>query len=177
MSIRGGGSYAFVARRGRSSAYPSNFRLQSDQLQHGVVPFRLPSGRRRITTAEDVGLEPSALEVRTRELSGRACVVSPEGTLDVCTTGRLGHALWGLVEARASRVILDLNDTRLADSAPLGLLVLVQGQLSRRGGVLVLARADRKARELLEATGLEDVFVIEQWLPPSLERVQTLRES
>jgi anti-anti-sigma factor len=136
--------------------------LQSDQLQHGVVPSSLPPGRRRLATAEDVGLKSSTLEVRTRELSNRAYVVAPAGRLDVRTTVRLEHALSRLVEARASLVIVDLSETSLADSAPLGLLVLVQEQLSRQGGGLVLARADGTALELLEATGLKAVFLIDR---------------
>ena len=115
-------------------------------------------------------------ETKSGEVKSLA-VVSASGRAEVVIAVDNSVSIQDFSLADPSRVILDLNDTRLADSAPLGLLVLVQRQLSRRGGVLVLARADRKARELLEATGLEDVFVIEQWLPPSLERVQTLRES
>ena len=148
--------------------------MPSDQLHDGVVPAHLPPGRRRIATAEDVGLESSSLEVRTRELSNGAYVVAPEGTLDVCTTARLEHALSRVVEARASLVVVDLSETRLADSAPLGLLVLVQRQLSRQGGGLVLACADRTALDLLEATGLNAVFLIERSLPP-LRRESRLR--
>jgi anti-anti-sigma factor len=140
--------------------------LQSDQLHHGVVPAHLPPGRRRLATAEDVGLESASLEVRTRELSNGAYVVAPEGTLDVCTTARLEHALSRVVEARASLVIVDLSETSLADSAPLGLLVLVQRQLSRQGGGLVLACADCTAHDLLDATGLSAVFLIERSPPP-----------
>jgi anti-anti-sigma factor len=137
----------FVARRDRSKVCPSTFRLRSDP-------------------AVGVGLKSSTLEVRTTELGNRAYFVAPEGTLDVTTTARLEDALAQLVEARASLVIVDLNETSLADSAPLGLLVIVQAQLSRRGGGLVLACADRTALELLEATGLNAVFLIERSLPP-----------
>ena len=175
----------FVAGRNRSRTCPSTFRLRSEQLPRGVVPASHPGTAPNRSRKADSAR--STLEVRTRQLSDGVYVVTPDGELDVCTTCRLAGALSRVVEARAWLVVVDLRKARLADSAPLGLLVLIQGQLSGGGGVLVLAGADRNARDLLQATGLDGAFLTEQSLPPPppvgagrarpRDRVRTLRES
>jgi anti-anti-sigma factor len=113
-------------------------------------------------------LEACTLRVETRQLSNRAYIVTPEGRLDVCTTVRLEQALSRLIELQASYVIVDLRETHLVDSAPLGLIVLVQRQLSRRGGRLLLTSAGQRALELLDATGLKSVLLSERWPPSSI---------
>ena len=88
--------------------------------------------------------------------------VTLEGEIDVATSSELRTALAGLLDAGATSIIVDLTEVTFIDSSGLGVFVSTFKQLrSRDGGMLRLVGPTGNVRKVLEITGLDAVFAIE----------------
>jgi len=83
-----------------------------------------------------------------------ACVVRPEGDIDMSSSPELRVALQSAVNRGCVNVVLDLAAVDYADSSALSLIVWMDHLLAPRGGKLVLAGATRNVARVLELSGL-----------------------
>ena len=108
-------------------------------------------------------VEPIGLEIKVDVAERDACAWLV-GVLDLYTAPRLREAM---VEVLAGRndpfvVTLDLSDLDFIDSSGLGVLIAVLKRLRHIGGNLVLRAPSRSLCRLLDLTGLDKVFTLEQ---------------
>ncbi len=84
-------------------------------------------------------------------------VVAVTGELDISNVRALEDATFDLPNERLG-VVLDLSATSYLDSATLGLLFRLSGDLRRRGqGLRVVCAPGSSARRVLDMTGFEGV--------------------
>lgn len=74
--------------------------------------------------------------------------------------GTLKQVLQEQVRSGGTRIALDLAEVRYISSGGIGVLALVQQQLSERGSALVLIRPRREVRHLLEVMSLDTLMII-----------------
>jgi anti-sigma B factor antagonist len=89
-------------------------------------------------------------------------VVSVRGELDAFTCDEMAECLREVVpQAGTGDVTLDVSGLELIDSLSLGVLVRAQRDLtSRGGGRLVLRSPSPLVRQVLELTGLDQIFSV-----------------
>ena len=105
---------------------------------------------------------PPLLSTRVGQGDGQV-IVELEGELDVSTAPQLHEVLVAAVSEEGSdAVVLDLSGLNFLDSTGLSLLVSTDKRVKSLGRVLILRSAQPIVRRLLEVTGLNDVFRIEQ---------------
>lgn len=87
-----------------------------------------------------------------------------QGAIDVVDSGErittdtveeLGNVLQDLDESGQPKVVLDMQHAALLDSKGLELLLDLQDQYQRKGGVLKIANANALCREILRLTGVD----------------------
>lgn len=94
--------------------------------------------------------EHLAGEIGVLQLSGRVTVNDRAGALK--------DAVSSLVRQGALNVILDLGGVQFIDSTRLGEIIAAHITVGRHGGRLLLAATPPRVLELLELSGLDDVF-------------------
>jgi len=91
---------------------------------------------------------------------GAVDVIHPDVPLHQEYTGHLGEFLEESLHRGQPRVVLDMKDVPLVDSAGLELLIEVQENYQQRGGALKLAAPSPLCREIFEATGVARRFEV-----------------
>jgi len=92
---------------------------------------------------------------------GAVTVIRPEDRLDIVGYLELEEHLAGFLARGRNRLILDLSEATFINSAALGVMSRFWADCARAGGVLVIARPSREARNFLrlgEVDELIDVF-------------------
>ncbi|WP_409483895.1 STAS domain-containing protein [Arsenicicoccus dermatophilus] len=87
-------------------------------------------------------------------------VLRATGELDIVEAPRLARALDALVAAGACRLVLDLTDLELVDSAVINVLVSRLRALRARGGDLVVAAGAERIVRPFTATRTDEVLAI-----------------
>jgi anti-sigma B factor antagonist len=86
-------------------------------------------------------------------------VIRVRGEIDMATAGRLRDAIQPHMGPEQT-IILDLSEVEFMDSSCLNMLVQARGELTEKGGSLILRNPSRAAHRLLtvaEATGLLEI--------------------
>jgi anti-anti-sigma factor len=83
------------------------------------------------------------------------------GELDLAAASRFEQAVFSIVEDQGS-LRLEIKRLTFLDSTGITALVRVHHRLVDRGSQLVLAAPQRQVRRVLEVTGLDRVFVIDE---------------
>ena len=96
------------------------------------------------------------LDVEARRRDG-ACVVTPDGELDLFTAAELTRALREH-ERTSRRLILDLSKLRFLDSAGLALLIAQHRRAQHDGTKFAIANATGDVRRLLTLSGLDRIL-------------------
>jgi anti-sigma B factor antagonist len=99
------------------------------------------------------------IELSVREPGGPA-VVTLRGDLDLASTPAVASHLLTAVAACGPSVIVDLAGLDYICQTGLGILVRVREWVRESGGVLSLAAPQAPVREVLQITGLADVFSV-----------------
>lgn len=99
------------------------------------------------------------LSLSTRESAGTH-IVDVDGEIDVSTSPKLRERLVGLVNAGATRVVVNLEHVEFIDSTGLGVLVGVLKRLRARDGSLSIVCSEAGLLRVFTITGLEKVFAI-----------------
>jgi anti-sigma B factor antagonist len=87
-------------------------------------------------------------------------VVQARGALDVEHAPALRRTLANLIDDGARSVVVDLRETPYLDSVGLGVLVGALKRARDRGGDVSLCGPQSNVYELIDLTGLTEVFVI-----------------
>lgn len=99
------------------------------------------------------------LEIPDLDVDGWT-VVAASGEIDVATASVLRDRLTELVEAGATRLVVDLEDVAFIDSTGLGVLVGGVRRARAEGGDLRLVCTNTRILKVFAATGLDEVFSI-----------------
>lgn len=97
------------------------------------------------------------LNVNSRP-DGDATLISVSGEVDLSTTPLLRSALVEHLDAGRKSLVLDLSEVGFLDSTGLGMLVSLHRRANDEGGSLRLTSVQRPVRRVLQITGLEEVF-------------------
>jgi anti-sigma B factor antagonist len=98
---------------------------------------------------DDEGL----LEIEITESDGRR-TIRPRGEIDIHTCGRLERAF----TEGTGDVVLDLGEVTFIDSSGLRALLIGRDAVSNAGGEFELVNPSTVVRRLLQITGLEEKF-------------------
>lgn len=105
------------------------------------------------------------LQVSTVSQAGHA-VVTAVGELDLYTAPRLQQALVTLLREReVDRVVVDLSGVDFCDSTGMNVLLSGMKRVAERGGVFELAAPRPAVRRILQVTGLDTVFTVQDAVP------------
>jgi anti-sigma B factor antagonist len=94
------------------------------------------------------------LELESRS-SGDATIVVVRGEIDMATAPKVRDALNDLVDAGASRIVVDCRGLDFLDSSGIGVLIAVRKRLGDEGA-LTLEAPQAHVRKVLELTGVND---------------------
>ncbi len=87
-------------------------------------------------------------------------VLHVRGEVDVYTSPSLRDELYRLIDAGATRVVLDLQELDFIDSSGLGVLVGALKRVREQSGDLELRHVQPGTRKILDITGLTQVLTI-----------------
>jgi anti-sigma B factor antagonist len=91
---------------------------------------------------------------------GDTDVLTLRGEIDVYTAPRLRQAIIDLVEAGATRIVVDMGAVDFLDSTGLGVLVGGLKRVKVRDGELSIVTSQDKILKIFDITGLNKVFSI-----------------
>ncbi len=97
-------------------------------------------------------------------------VIRPEDRLDIVGYLELEECLGGLIARGRSRLVLDLQEATFINSAALGVISRFWADCAKAGGVLVIARPSREARNFLRLGAVDELIDV---LPTIEEAVET----
>jgi anti-sigma B factor antagonist len=112
-----------------------------------------------------------AFAVSERALDERTSVLNVEGELDLAAAPSLKWALADVVQAGATRLVVDLTRVTFIDSTALGVLVGAHRSLSA-GARLAIACRHPDVLNIFELTGLDATFDIFPTLEDALAHVR-----
>jgi anti-sigma B factor antagonist len=92
---------------------------------------------------------------------GATAVVSIDGEIEFATAPKLRATLLELVHDGPTCIVLDLAGVSFLDSAGISLLIQAKKRLATGSAELVLRRPRSNVRRVLQVTGVDDLFVIE----------------
>jgi anti-sigma B factor antagonist len=104
------------------------------------------------------------LDVETGSI-GDASLLTLRGEIDVYTAPRLRQAIIDLVDAGATRIVVDMEKVDFLDSTGLGVLVGGLKRVRVKDGTLDIVTSQAKLLKIFDITGLNKVFSIH----PSVE--------
>jgi anti-anti-sigma factor len=104
--------------------------------------------------------DQGALELHIARRDGDA-LVTVRGEVDIHTCGEVEKALTDLATDGVTKITLDLGQVSFIDSSGLRALVVGHKALQDKGGTLVVANPSPTTARLLEVTGLDSLFDVE----------------
>lgn len=96
--------------------------------------------------------------VVTVESRGKLAIVELAGELDIATAPQAGQALTDALSAGHTAIIFDLSGLAFCDSTGLRLLVRAHRELTTAGGRLAIAGATGMVAQVLQVSGLTEIF-------------------
>ena len=107
------------------------------------------------------------VELRVSSRSqGDHIVLALAGEIDLYTAPRLQSELTSVLSAKKSaQIVVDMSAVEFCDSTGMNVLLAAHRVATERGGDLTLAAPRPPVRKILEVTGLQSVFTIEDDLP------------
>ena len=98
-------------------------------------------------------------------------VLSLAGEVDIATKESLREAAERLVADGAKKLLVELSGVEYMDSAGLGVLKGLRGQLLESGGVVAIVGAQAFVAKLFERAGLDQVFPMYADMAAALQEV------
>lgn len=108
-------------------------------------------------------------------LDGRTHVIEVGGSVDLYTAPALKERTAQVVDAGATRVIVDLSRVGFLDSSGLGVLVGALKRLRKGSGKLALIITDYDVERSLELSGLDRTFNIYRSRDEAVENLELAR--
>jgi anti-sigma B factor antagonist len=109
-------------------------------------------------------------EVVEQEVRPGAFVLALHGELDLATAYAFDRALLDVEARHPQRIVVDLRDLRMLDSAGLARLLAAHRRARRGGWKLVLIRGARIVQAVFAATALTEHLMLVRDVPAALER-------
>lgn len=92
------------------------------------------------------------------ELRGELAVIEVGGELDIATAPQADEALTTVLAGEQTAIVFDLSGLTFCDSTGLRLLVRAHQELDARGGQMAIAGATDMVHQVLEVSGLAEIF-------------------
>jgi anti-sigma B factor antagonist len=103
-------------------------------------------------------LTSEATDLHVDVLSTAPLVVGVSGEIDLASAPKLREELTGALRRHGARLALDLGDVTFIDCAGVNALLAARRHARLEGGWVRVARASRRARDILMLTGLQREF-------------------
>jgi anti-sigma B factor antagonist len=87
-------------------------------------------------------------------------VIQPSGVLDLTQANQLRNRVDDLVQAGASKILIDLENVSFMDSSGLAALVIVLKTIRAAGGQLYVCSLNAQVKMLFELTNMTKIFEI-----------------
>jgi len=108
------------------------------------------------------------MRIETEDVGG-VTVIRPEDRLDIVGYLELEECLGRLLERGRSRLVLDMVEATFINSATMGVIGRFWADCARAGGVLVIARPSREARNFLRLGEVDHLVEVFAGLPEAIE--------
>ncbi|MUL44074.1 STAS domain-containing protein [Streptomonospora sp. PA3] len=109
-----------------------------------------------------VGATVSTVELKISSQSqGDCAVVAVRGEIDLYTAPQLQSGLVNALEDGARRLMVDMSQVEFCDSTGMSVLLSAMKRARTKEGDLALVAPKPGVRKVLEVTGLDAVFTIE----------------
>jgi anti-anti-sigma factor len=111
--------------------------------------------------------ESSPLVIEVRARTSAVTVIAVAGEIDISNCAELRRELAELISRNsADRVALDLRKLTFLGSAGIGVLLHGRELVRRQGGRLEITHAHENVRQVLDLSGLTDLFQLSVPRPP-----------
>ncbi len=97
------------------------------------------------------------MEIKTETVES-VSVVSLNGRLDAGTSGDLEKELVSLIQAKASKVLVDCRELEYISSAGLRVLLAAAKQFKKEGGKITLCSLTPNVKQVFEISGFTSIF-------------------
>jgi anti-anti-sigma factor len=94
------------------------------------------------------------------ERVGDVCVVTAEGRLDGIYSSAFANHVGGLIVGPNPKILIDFTDIDFVTSAGLRAVLLLMRKAKASGGVFALCGINEQVREVLDVSGLAEMFSI-----------------
>jgi anti-sigma B factor antagonist len=101
-----------------------------------------------------------ATDLRVDVLSTAPLVVGVSGEIDIASAPKLREELLGALRRHGTRLVLDLGGVTFIDCAGINALLAARSHARLEGGWVRVARASRRADNVLMLTGLHREFAL-----------------
>jgi anti-sigma B factor antagonist len=99
-------------------------------------------------------------DLKQQQLDDERLVIEVSGEVDLFTAPELKTMIGEGLEKGASKVVIDLSETRFMDSSGLGVLIGAVKRLRDRDGQLTIVNVNENIAKTFEITGLDQIFTI-----------------
>ena len=113
------------------------------------------------------------LETEVFDIEPDITVVSCAGRFTLGTQLRLTESMINtLIQKGARKLVIDLTHTELVDSAGLGILMHVFGEMEQLGGLMRVAGSNERVANLFHITHTNGILVLDPDLMTSVKKLQ-----
>jgi len=113
------------------------------------------------------------LETEVFEIDPDITVVSCAGRFTLGTQLRLTESMINtLIQKGARKLVVDLTHTEIVDSAGLGVLMHIYGEMEQLGGAMRIAGANQRVANLFQITHTNGILSLDQDLMTSVKQMQ-----
>ena len=113
------------------------------------------------------------LETEVFDIDPDITVVSCAGRFTLGTQLRLTESMINtLIQKGTRKLVIDLTHTELVDSAGLGILMHVFGEMEQLGGILRVSGANDRVSNLFQITHTNGILILDPDLMTSVKKLQ-----
>ena len=120
-----------------------------------------------------MGILAMMLETEVFDIEPDITVISCAGRFTLGTQLRLTESMINtLLQKGARKVVIDLTHTEIVDSAGLGILMHVFGEMEQLGGSLRVAGSNQRVANLFQITHTNGILALDPDLMTSVKKLQ-----
>ena len=134
--------------------------VRQDSPQPPLPPLPAPAPAPVPVPAPASRPPAEAADLRVDVLSTAPLVVAVSGEIDIASAPKLREELLRALRRHGARLALDLGGVTFMDCAGVNVLLAARRHARLEGGWVRVARASRRARNILMLTGLQGEFAL-----------------
>jgi anti-anti-sigma factor len=120
-----------------------------------------------------MGILAMMLETEVFDIEPDITIISCAGRFTLGTQLRLTESMINtLLQKGARKVVIDLTHTEIVDSAGLGILMHVFGEMEQLGGSLRVAGSNQRVANLFQITHTNGILALDPDLMTSVKKLQ-----